>query len=107
MNRLLVQAIVDEKMQGAYVATAPQPVSNAEFMRELRKALRMPIGLPAMAWMVNDGAEFVYCKQDCVEDTEFLECEGNREYPPGAGCLCPINHKKKFTKKGYMCIVIK
>ena len=53
MNRLFERAIVDPGMSGAYIATAPNPVSNAEFMRELRKALRMPIGLPAMSWMVR------------------------------------------------------
>jgi NAD dependent epimerase/dehydratase family enzyme len=36
-------------MSGAYVATSPNPVSNREFMRALRRAVRMPIGLPALA----------------------------------------------------------
>ena len=56
MNRLFLRAIIDESMQGAYLATAPNPVSNKEFMRELRTALRMPIGLPAASWMVRLGA---------------------------------------------------
>jgi uncharacterized protein len=56
MDRLFARAISDPRMQGVYVATAPSPVSNAEFMRELRRALRVPIGLPAAAWMVRLGA---------------------------------------------------
>lgn len=56
MNRLFVRAIEDDHMSGAYVATAPHPVSNAEFMRELRSALRMPVALPAMSWMVRVAA---------------------------------------------------
>jgi NAD dependent epimerase/dehydratase family enzyme len=56
MNRLFARAIEDEQMSGAYIATAPNPVSNAEFMRELRRALRMPVGLPAMSWMVRAAA---------------------------------------------------
>ncbi len=59
MNRLFLRAITDETMQGVYIATAPHPVSNAEFMRHLRKALGMPIGLPAMAWMVKAGAPLI------------------------------------------------
>ena len=59
MNRLFVRAIEDARMSGAYVATAPHPVSNAEFMRELRRALRMPVGLPAMSWMVRAAAPIV------------------------------------------------
>jgi len=53
MNRLFVRAMTDERMSGAYIATAPNPVSNAEFMRELRGALRVPFGLPAASWMVR------------------------------------------------------
>lgn len=56
MNRLFHRAITNQTMQGAYLATAPEPVSNAEFMRALRKALKMPIGLPALSWMVRLGA---------------------------------------------------
>jgi hypothetical protein len=43
-------------MTGAYIATAPNPVSQVEFMRELRRAMHIPIGLPAFPWMVRVGA---------------------------------------------------
>lgn len=59
MNRLFERGLTDETMTGTYVATAPNPVSNAEFMRALRRALRMPVGLPAFAWMVRLGAPLV------------------------------------------------
>ena len=47
MNRLIARAIADVSMQGAYLATVPDPVSNAEFMGELRRVLHVPIGLPS------------------------------------------------------------
>lgn len=56
MNRLFAWAIAEESVTGAYLATAPNPVSNATFMRELRRALRIPFGLPAASWMVRLGA---------------------------------------------------
>jgi uncharacterized protein (TIGR01777 family) len=56
MNALFARAIADATMRGVYVATAPEPVSNAAFMRALRRALGMPIGLPAASWMVRIGA---------------------------------------------------
>ncbi len=43
-------------MRGAYIASSPQPVSQREFMKEMRKVMRMPIGLPAFEWMVRIGA---------------------------------------------------
>lgn len=59
MNRLFLRAIRDETMEGAYIATAPNPVSNAEFMKALRKALGAPIGLPSPAWMIKLAAPLI------------------------------------------------
>ena len=56
MNRLFERSLTDSTMRGAYIASAPHPVSQAEFVRELRRAVGMPIGLPAFAWMVRWGA---------------------------------------------------
>ncbi len=53
MNRLFAWAITQDSVSGAYLATAPNPVSNAAFMQELRAALQIPVGLPAMSWMVR------------------------------------------------------
>jgi uncharacterized protein (TIGR01777 family) len=59
MNRLFAWAIANEDVSGAYLTTAPNPVSNAAFMRELRTVLRVPVGLPTMAWMVKLGAPLI------------------------------------------------
>jgi uncharacterized protein (TIGR01777 family) len=56
MNRIFGRAIGDEGMEGVYIATAPEPVSHREFMRALRRAMGVPIGLPAAGWMVRLGA---------------------------------------------------
>ena len=56
MNRLFERALTDNTMQGAYIATSPNPVSQIVFMREMRRALKMPVGLPAFEWMVRIGA---------------------------------------------------
>lgn len=53
MNRLFERALSDARIEGAYIATAPNPVSQRVFMREMRRALKMPIGLPAFGWMVR------------------------------------------------------
>lgn len=74
MNRLFAQSVDDTSMSGAYIASAPNPVNNSEFMRGLRRALRMPIGLPAAKWMVRIGApiflrtdpDLAICGRRCV-----------------------------------------
>lgn len=62
MNRLFERGLTDPAMEGVYVASSPNPVSNAEFMRCLRRAApwpKVPLALPAFEWMVRIGAPLV------------------------------------------------
>ncbi|AMV40701.1 epimerase [Planctomyces sp. SH-PL62] len=59
MNRLFERALDDPAMRGAYIASSPEPVPQREFMRALRRAVGVPIGLPAPAWLVRIGAPLV------------------------------------------------
>ena len=62
MNRIFEQAMTDDRMSGAYIASAPHPVDNRSFMKELRAATpwpKVPLGLPAFEWMVRIGAATV------------------------------------------------
>lgn len=59
MNALFERAISAADMRGVYIATSPNPVPQAQFMRELRAALRMPIGMPASEWMVRIAAPWL------------------------------------------------
>jgi hypothetical protein len=56
LNRLFERALIDPAVQGTYIASSPYPLSQKIFMRELRRAMHMPIGLPAFSWMVRLGA---------------------------------------------------
>jgi uncharacterized protein len=56
INAIFKRAIVDETMSGAYIVSSPNPESQANFMRTLRKVMGMRIGLPAFQWMVRIGA---------------------------------------------------
>ena len=59
MNRIFERSILDSTMDGAYIASAPTPESQVNFMRKLRKSIGMPIGLPATEMMVRFGAHFL------------------------------------------------
>lgn len=58
LNRLFERALTDDTMRGTYIASSPNPVSQIEFMQHLRRAVGMPIGLPAFGWMVRLGAHY-------------------------------------------------
>lgn len=52
-----IEWLVDRlDVAGAVNLAAPQPVTNREMMRVIRRACRMPIGLPAKRWMLEVGA---------------------------------------------------
>ena len=62
MNRLFERGLTDDGMIGVYVASSPNPVSNAEFMRALRQTVpwpKVPLALPTFTWMVRIGAAFL------------------------------------------------
>ena len=60
MNRLFERGLTHSDMQGIYIASSPNPVSQVEFMRTLRRVVGMPLGLPATAWMVRLGAHYLF-----------------------------------------------
>ena len=59
MNRLFERALFNPTMGGPYIASSPNPVSHQVFMRELRRAVGMPIGLPTFPWMLRIGARWL------------------------------------------------
>lgn len=59
MNQLFERALLQENMRDMYIASAPNPLAQREFMQCLRQAMGMPIGLPAFSWMVRFGARWI------------------------------------------------
>jgi uncharacterized protein len=59
INAIFQRAITDDTMSGAYIVSSPNPKSQADFMRTLRKVIGIPIGLPALEWMVRIGAPWL------------------------------------------------
>ncbi len=52
-----IEWIIDcDDVAGAVNLSAPNPLPNRAFMRDLREAWGMPIGLPATRWMLEIGA---------------------------------------------------
>ena len=54
--RAVYWLIEHEAVSGPVNLAAPNPLPNAEFMRDLRQAWGMPIGLPSTNWMLEIGA---------------------------------------------------
>jgi uncharacterized protein (TIGR01777 family) len=59
LTRMFVEAIEREDVSGTFNAVAPAPVTNREFMHELRHALHRPWSPPAPAFAVKLGARLM------------------------------------------------
>ena len=87
LSRMILQAIDQEQLTGVFNATAPNPVTNAEFMRVLRCALHRPWSPPVPefaarigSWLMGTEASLALVSQRCVPK-RFLEKNFEFEFP--------------------------
>jgi uncharacterized protein (TIGR01777 family) len=58
--------IEHEELSGPINLASPDPLPNKEFMRVVRKACGMPIGLPASRWMLELGAILMQSETELI-----------------------------------------
>lgn len=87
LSRMILQAIDQEQLTGVFNATAPNPVTNAELMRGLRRALHRPWSPPVPefaarigSWLMGTEASLALVSQRCVPK-RFLEKNFEFEFP--------------------------
>jgi len=64
--RAIKWLIEHDEIDGAVNVAAPNPLPNAEFMRILREAAGVPVGLPAATWMLEIGAVFLRTETELI-----------------------------------------
>ncbi|KFN07044.1 TIGR01777 family oxidoreductase [Paenibacillus macerans] len=60
------------KLDGVFNASAPHPVTNRELMAGLRRAMGIPIGLPAPRWMLELGARLIRTETELVLKSRWV-----------------------------------
>jgi uncharacterized protein (TIGR01777 family) len=87
---IMAQAMEDGSMQGVYNATAPQPLSQAEFAATAGKVLRRPVWFPIpaapMRWLLGEMAELFFDGQR-VLPTRLLRAGYLFRYPDVSSAL--------------------
>jgi len=64
--RAVYWIIEHDSLKGPVNLSAPNPLPNADFMRELRRAWEQPFGLPATEWMLEIGAFFLRTETELI-----------------------------------------
>ena len=55
-----------DDVEGPVNVVAPEPLPNADFMRALREAWGVPVGVPARGWMLDLGAALMRTETELV-----------------------------------------
>jgi NAD dependent epimerase/dehydratase family enzyme len=82
-----VRFLLDTELSGPVNLAAPNPLPYKDFMRELRRAGGIPVGLPATRWMAELGAWVarsdteLLLKSRRVVPTRLLAAGFTFEYP--------------------------
>lgn len=94
--RMFVEAIERPEISGVFNVTGPNPVTNAEFMRELRRALHRPWSPPVPAWATHIGAFLMRTEPSLAltgrrgRPKRFLESGFQFEFPDLRGALADL-----------------
>jgi len=96
MNQMWIESIERDDLVGVFNATGPNPVTNAEFMRELRRALYRPWCPPAPIWAVRLGSWWMQTEPSLAltgrrcEPRRFLQAGFKFQFPELRGALKDI-----------------
>jgi uncharacterized protein (TIGR01777 family) len=61
-----------DELEGTFNCSSPNPVSNEEFMKTLRKATDTTIGLPAFEWMLKLGAIIIGTETELILKSRWV-----------------------------------
>jgi uncharacterized protein (TIGR01777 family) len=93
LTRMFAEAIDKDTLSGTFNGVAPNPVTNAEFMRELRHALHRPWSPPAPefavrlgSWLMNSEPSLALAGCRCAPE-RFLEAGFIFQFPELRGAL--------------------
>jgi len=60
LNQMILEAIENINYNGFYIASAPNPRSNKDFMKLLRKQMKISFGLLSPSFLVKFGAKYFF-----------------------------------------------
>lgn len=60
------------ELHGVFNASAPHPVTNRELMARLRRAMGVPVGLPAPRWLLELGARLIRTETELVLKSRWV-----------------------------------
>lgn len=70
--RIILFLQENKQLDGVFNCSAPQPITNREFMTQLRKSLDRKMGLPSPKWMLEMGAVFMQTETELILKSRYV-----------------------------------
>jgi uncharacterized protein (TIGR01777 family) len=61
-----------DEVTGTFNCTSPQPLTNADFMRTLREACKVPFGIPMPGWLLDVGAAIIGTEPELILKSRWV-----------------------------------
>lgn len=61
-----------QEIKGTFNCTSPQPLTNANFMRSIRKVCNVPFGVPTPAWLLTIGAWLIGTETELILKSRWV-----------------------------------
>lgn len=70
--RIVLFLMQHQNLEGTFNAAAPTPLKNADFMAEVRNALKVRFGLPANRWMIEIGTFLLRTESELILKSRWV-----------------------------------
>jgi uncharacterized protein (TIGR01777 family) len=61
-----------EEITGTFNCTAPQPLTNGDFMKTLREVCKVPVGIPMPGWLLKIGAAIIGTETELILKSRWV-----------------------------------
>ncbi|WP_034764133.1 TIGR01777 family oxidoreductase [Rossellomorea vietnamensis] len=72
LYRIILFLNEEKELSGVFNCASPDPVTNREFMAQLRNVMKKKIGLPTPKWMLEAGAVFIKTETELVLKSRWV-----------------------------------
>lgn len=72
LYRIILFLNEEKELSGVFNCASPDPVTNREFMAQLRNVMNKKIGLPTPKWMLEAGAVFIKTETELVLKSRWV-----------------------------------
>lgn len=67
-----IEFLLEQQAKGIFNVTSPNPIPNKEFMKTIRKVLKVSVGLPQPKWLLKLGARIIKTEAELILKSRYV-----------------------------------